>query len=115
MDKLLEVNDLTKRYSQGSVLARIVLTAADSVTFYIKPAEIFTLAGESGCASRISTRAAGLTVHRSIFLNEWNPWPVGTSDQPNASNTAESSSTCRSRSRATSLSASVTSASFTKL
>lgn len=56
MDKLLEVNDLTKRYSQGSVLARIVLTAADSVTFYIKPAEIFTLAGESGCGKTTTAK-----------------------------------------------------------
>ncbi len=56
MDKLLEVNDLTKRYSQGSVLARIVLTAADNVTFYIKPAEIFTLAGESGCGKTTTAK-----------------------------------------------------------
>jgi peptide/nickel transport system ATP-binding protein len=49
MDKLLEVNELTKRYSQGSVLARVICTAVDHVSFYIKPAEIFTLAGESGC------------------------------------------------------------------
>lgn len=56
MDKLLEVNDLTKRYSQGSILARIVLTAADRVTFYIKPAEIFTLAGESGCGKTTTAK-----------------------------------------------------------
>ncbi len=56
MDKLLEVNDLTKRYSQGSILARIVLTAADNVTFYIKPAEIFTLAGESGCGKTTTAK-----------------------------------------------------------
>ncbi|MBN2148372.1 MAG: ABC transporter ATP-binding protein [Anaerolineales bacterium] len=49
MDKLLEVNELTKRYSQGSLLSRIVCTAADHVSFDINPAEIFTLAGESGC------------------------------------------------------------------
>lgn len=56
MDNLLEVNDLTKRYAQGSVLARIVLTAADHVTFYIKPAEIFTLAGESGCGKTTTAK-----------------------------------------------------------
>jgi len=49
MDKLLEVNELTKRYSQGNVIARTVFIAVDRVNFYIKPAEIFTLAGESGC------------------------------------------------------------------
>src|SRR5512147_2000467 len=49
MDNLLEVNELTKQYSQGNMLARVTLTAADHVSFYIKPAEIFALAGESGC------------------------------------------------------------------
>jgi peptide/nickel transport system ATP-binding protein len=56
MDKLLEVNDLTKRYSQGNVIARISLTAVDHVSFYIKPAEIFTLAGESGCGKTTTAK-----------------------------------------------------------
>jgi peptide/nickel transport system ATP-binding protein len=56
MDKVLEVNKLTKRYSQGNVLARITLTAVDNVSFYIKPAEIFTLAGESGCGKTTTAK-----------------------------------------------------------
>jgi peptide/nickel transport system ATP-binding protein len=56
MDNLLEVNELTKRYSQGNVLARITLTAVDHVSFYIKPAEIFTLAGESGCGKTTTAK-----------------------------------------------------------
>lgn len=56
MDKLLEVRDLTKRYSQGNVIARITLTAVDNVSFYIKPAEIFTLAGESGCGKTTTAK-----------------------------------------------------------
>lgn len=56
MDKLLEVNHLTKRYSQGNVIARITLTAVDGVSFYIKPAEIFTLAGESGCGKTTTAK-----------------------------------------------------------
>src|SRR5512138_1974724 len=56
MDKLLEVNGLTKQYSQGNVIARIILTAADHVSFYIKPAEIFTLAGESGCGKTTTAK-----------------------------------------------------------
>lgn len=56
MDKLLEVNDLTKRYSQGNVIARIILTAVDHISFYIKPAEIFTLAGESGCGKTTTAK-----------------------------------------------------------
>src|SRR5688500_11170774 len=56
MEKLLEVNQLTKQYQQGSVLARITLTAVDHVSFYIKPAEIFTLAGESGCGKTTTAK-----------------------------------------------------------
>lgn len=56
MEKLLEVNDLTKRYSQGNVVARITLTAVDRISFYIKPAEIFTLAGESGCGKTTTAK-----------------------------------------------------------
>src|SRR6476659_4183570 len=56
MEKLLEVNALTKRYSQGNVLARITLTAVDNISFYIKPAEIFTLAGESGCGKTTTAK-----------------------------------------------------------
>jgi peptide/nickel transport system ATP-binding protein len=56
MEKLLEVNDLTKRYSQGNVIARITLTAVDHVSFYVRPAEIFTLAGESGCGKTTTAK-----------------------------------------------------------
>ncbi len=56
MDKVLEVNELTKRYSQGNVIARIIITAVDHVSFYIKPAEIFTLAGESGCGKTTTAK-----------------------------------------------------------
>ncbi|MBZ0310489.1 MAG: ABC transporter ATP-binding protein [Anaerolineae bacterium] len=56
MDKVLEANDLTKRYSQGNVIARVTLTAVDHVSFYIKPAEIFTLAGESGCGKTTTAK-----------------------------------------------------------
>jgi peptide/nickel transport system ATP-binding protein len=56
MDKLLEVNGLTKQYSQGFVIGRIVLTAVDRVSFHINPAEIFTLAGESGCGKTTTAK-----------------------------------------------------------
>lgn len=49
MEKLLEIENLTKVFSQGGLLSRIRITASDNVSFNIKPAEIFTLAGESGC------------------------------------------------------------------
>ena len=56
MEKLLDVDNLTKQYFQGSLIARTVLTAADKVSFYIKPAEIFTLAGESGCGKTTTAK-----------------------------------------------------------
>lgn len=56
MDKLLEVNDLTKRYSQGNLITRTALTAVSNVSFYIKPAEIFSLAGESGCGKTTTAK-----------------------------------------------------------
>jgi len=49
MVMILEVDQLTKDFSRGSITSRVKITATDNVSFYIKPAEIFTLAGESGC------------------------------------------------------------------
>jgi peptide/nickel transport system ATP-binding protein len=56
MEKLLEVDGLTKVYSIGSVFSRERITAADNVSFYIKPAEIFALAGESGCGKTTTAK-----------------------------------------------------------
>ena len=56
MEKLLEVNNLTKVFSLGSVLSRIRITAVENVSFDIKPAEIFALAGESGCGKTTAAR-----------------------------------------------------------
>jgi peptide/nickel transport system ATP-binding protein len=56
MQPLLEVNALTKVYALGNLLARVHITAADRVTFDIKPAEIFTLAGESGCGKTTTAK-----------------------------------------------------------
>ncbi|MEZ4620372.1 MAG: ABC transporter ATP-binding protein [Caldilineaceae bacterium] len=56
MQTLLEVDKLTKVYTQGNLLARINIMAVDRVTFDIKPAEIFTLAGESGCGKTTTAK-----------------------------------------------------------
>ena len=52
MDKLLEIDRLTKVFTLGSMISRVRITATDKVSFHIKPAEIFCLAGESGCGKR---------------------------------------------------------------
>jgi peptide/nickel transport system ATP-binding protein len=56
MQKLLEVENLTKEFSFGSLLARVKFTAVDDISFHIAPAEIFALAGESGCGKTTTAR-----------------------------------------------------------
>jgi peptide/nickel transport system ATP-binding protein len=53
---VLELQHLTKVFSLGSLFSRIRITAADNVSFHIKPAEIFSLAGESGCGKTTTAR-----------------------------------------------------------
>ncbi|MCD6419707.1 MAG: ABC transporter ATP-binding protein, partial [Synergistetes bacterium] len=47
-DKLLVVKNLTKIFTLGSGFSRSKLVAVNEACFEMKPAEIFTLAGESG-------------------------------------------------------------------
>jgi len=57
MEKVLEVKNLTKVYSIGSVFSKVKITAVDNVSFYINKAEIFTLAGESVCGKSTLLKA----------------------------------------------------------
>ncbi len=71
MEKLLEVDQLTKVFTLGSILSRTRITAVDNVSFAIDPAEIFALAGESGCGKTTTARivlgfeeaSAGTIIH----------------------------------------------------
>ena len=56
MQKLLEVDHLTKIFTLGSIISRVRITAVDDVSFDIRPAEIFALAGESGCGKTTTAR-----------------------------------------------------------
>lgn len=56
MEKLLEVRNLTKIFSFGSMLSRVRFTAVDDISFHINNAEIFALAGESGCGKTTTAR-----------------------------------------------------------
>ena len=70
-EKLLEVDKLVKVFSFGSLLSRQKFTAVDEISFHIAPAEIFALAGESGCGKTTTARiimgferaTAGTIVH----------------------------------------------------
>lgn len=53
---LLQVKRLTKVFTIGSIFSRLKILAVDNVTFEINEAEIFTLAGESGCGKTTTAR-----------------------------------------------------------
>jgi peptide/nickel transport system ATP-binding protein len=56
MEKLIEVKNLTKMFSIGTLLVKTKIAAVEEVSFYIKSAEIFTLAGESGCGKTTTAK-----------------------------------------------------------
>jgi peptide/nickel transport system ATP-binding protein len=56
MEKLLEINNLTKYYTLGNMLSRTRITATDHISFFIEKAEIFALAGESGCGKTTAAK-----------------------------------------------------------
>jgi len=56
VETVLQVRNLTKIFALGSLFSRMRITAVDRVAFTVKEAEIFTLAGESGCGKTTTAR-----------------------------------------------------------
>ncbi len=73
MTRILELQDVTKVFHMGSVLSRLRITAVDHVSFHVESAEIFGLAGESGCGKTTIARmilgfeepTSGQIIHRT--------------------------------------------------
>ncbi|NSW75878.1 MAG: ABC transporter ATP-binding protein [Candidatus Atribacteria bacterium] len=53
---LLEVRNLTKIFTVGSVFSRLRIRAVDEVSLTVQEGQIFTLAGESGCGKTTTAR-----------------------------------------------------------
>ncbi|MDH7485118.1 MAG: ABC transporter ATP-binding protein [Anaerolineae bacterium] len=56
MNRVLELQDITKVFHLGSMISRLRITAVDHVSFHVGSAEIFGLAGESGCGKTTIAR-----------------------------------------------------------
>lgn len=53
---ILEVKKLTKVFALGGLFSRVRIQALDEVSLVVENAEIFTLAGESGCGKTTTAR-----------------------------------------------------------
>ena len=56
MNKILELQDITRVFHLGSMISRVRITAVDRVSFHVGSAEVFGLAGESGCGKTTIAR-----------------------------------------------------------
>ncbi len=56
MSKILELQNITRVFHVGNMVSRVRITAVDSVSLHVDSAEIFGLAGESGCGKTTIAR-----------------------------------------------------------
>jgi len=56
LNKILELQDITKVFRMGSMVSTLRITAVDRVSLHVGAAEIFGLAGESGCGKTTLAR-----------------------------------------------------------
>jgi len=76
---ILEVKNLTKVFTVGSWIFRTKIVAVDDISFSLRNAEIFTLAGESGCGKTTTARmilgfeepTSGDIVFEGVSIHEW--------------------------------------------
>lgn len=74
MNNILELREITKVFHMGSLLSKVKITAVDQVSLHVESAEIFGLAGESGCGKTTIARmilgfqepTAGQIVHTNV-------------------------------------------------
>ncbi|MEJ5197394.1 MAG: ABC transporter ATP-binding protein [Anaerolineae bacterium] len=72
MDKILELQDVTKVFHLGSMISRLRITAVDRVSFHLDAAGIFGLAGESGCGkTTIARMVLGFEEPTSGTISYW--------------------------------------------
>ena len=68
MNKVLDLQEVSKVFRRGTMVSRDKITAVDRVSLHVNQAEIFGLAGESGCGkTTISRMALGFEEHTHIF------------------------------------------------
>ena len=72
MHKVLELQDISKVFRRGNMLSMDKITAVDRVSLHVNQAEIFGLAGESGCGkTTISRMAMGFEDPTSGGITYW--------------------------------------------
>ena len=72
MNKVLDLQDISKVFRRGNMISMDKITAVDHVSLHVNQAEIFGLAGESGCGkTTIARMALGFEEATSGGITYW--------------------------------------------